>query len=63
MTKYKFKEPKSLIIPELGRVEPGQIFEINNPKFLPIFKDSGLFEEIKEVKQTKKVKSDKNEVS
>lgn len=55
MTKYKFKEPKALIIPELGKVEPGQIFTVNNPKMLPIFKDSGLFEEVKEVKQTKKV--------
>lgn len=55
MTKYKFKEPKSRIIPELGRVEPGQIFMVNNPKMLPIFQNTGLFEEVKEVKQTKKV--------
>jgi len=44
--KFIFRGEKPLIIPELGRVVPGQEFEVNNEKLLPIFLE--LFEKIDE---------------
>ena len=44
--KFIFKGEKPLIIPELGRVFPGQEFDVNNEKLLPIFLE--LFEKIDE---------------
>lgn len=50
MTQYKYTHDKPLILPELGRVQPDQIFSIDNPEMEPIFTKSGLFEPIKSVK-------------
>lgn len=59
--KFVFKGKKPLIIPELGRVKPGDEFEVNNEKLLPIFKE--LFEEVKpEVKKVVKKEEVKKEV-
>lgn len=44
--KFVFKGEKPLLIPELGRVKPGDEFEVNNEKLLPIFKV--FFEEVKD---------------
>lgn len=43
---FVFKGEKPIIIPELGRVVPGQEFEVNNEKLLPIFE--ALFEKVEE---------------
>lgn len=44
--KFVFRGEKPLIIPELGRVRPGQEFEVNNEKLLPIFLE--LFEKVED---------------
>ena len=44
--KFVFRGEKALIIPELGRVVPGQEFDVNNEKLLPIF--LALFEKVDE---------------
>ena len=51
--KFVFKGEKPLIIPELGRVKPGDEFEVNNEKLLPIFLE--LFEEVKEEPKVEEV--------
>ena len=51
--KFVFKGDKPLIIPELGRVRPGQEFEVNNEKLLPIFE--ALFEKVEEKPKVEKV--------
>ena len=44
--KFVFRGEKSVILPELGRVHPGQEFDVNNEKLLPIFLE--LFEKVEE---------------
>ena len=50
--KFIFKGEKAVIIPELGRVFPGQEFEVNTEKLLPIFLE--LFEKVDEPKKVVK---------
>jgi len=45
--KYKFIGPKRVHIGELGIVEPGQIFEVNNPVMEEFVFKSKLFEVVK----------------
>lgn len=52
--KYKFIGPKRVHIGELGIVEPGQEFEVNNPRFEEFIFKSKQFEIVnKEVKHIK----------
>lgn len=46
--KFIYKGEKTIIIPELGRVRPGQEFDVENEKLLPIFE--ALFEKVEESK-------------
>ena len=55
--KFIFKGEKVMIIPELGRVHPGQEFEVNNEKLLPIFE--ALFEKVED-KPKKVVKKEED---
>ena len=55
--KFVFKGEKSIIIPELGLVFPGQEFEVNNEKLLPIFLE--LFEKVEEKPIVKKIIKEK----
>ena len=59
--KFKFKGKEAVNFGMLGDVEPGQEFEINNEKYLPIFVGSKLFEEIKSKKVVKKEEEVKEE--
>lgn len=52
--KFKFIGEQKMEIGMLGIVEPGQEFDVNNEKFLPIFVGNPRFEEIKEKKVVKK---------
>lgn len=54
--KFVFKGLKPIIIPELGRVKPGDEFEVNNEKLLPIFE--ALFEKVEEKPKVKKIIKD-----
>jgi hypothetical protein len=45
--KYKFIGPKRVHIGELGIVEPGQLFEVNNPKMEEFIFKCGPFEVVK----------------
>lgn len=54
--KFVFKGDKPILIPELGRVKPGDEFEVNNEKLLPIFE--ALFEKVEEKPKVKKVIKD-----
>jgi hypothetical protein len=54
--KYVFKGEKPILVPELGRVKPGQEFDVNNEKLLPIFE--ALFEKVEDKPKVKKVKKD-----
>jgi len=51
--KYKFIGPKKVHIGELGIVEPGQEFDVNNELLKVNIFESKLFEEVK--KEVKKV--------
>jgi len=57
--KFVFKGEKPLIIPELGRVKPGQEFEVNNEKLLPIFLE--LFEKVEEEPEVEIIKEEEGE--
>jgi hypothetical protein len=58
--KYKFIGPLRVNIGELGIVEPGQEFEVNNKEMVVNIFESKLFEVVKpEVKKVvKKIKED-----
>lgn len=47
--KFRTVITKKLEVPELGIIVPGQEFEVSNERFMDIFKDKTLFEEVKEV--------------
>lgn len=57
--KYKFIGPKRVHIGELGIVEPGQEFEVNNPRFEEFIFKSPLFEVVK--KEVKHIKIKRSE--
>ena len=51
--KFIFRGEKTVIIPELGRVHPGQEFDVNNEALLPIFLE--LFEKIEEEPEVEEI--------
>lgn len=57
--KFVFKGEKTVIIPELGRVHPGQEFDVNNEAMLPIFLE--LFEKVEEEQEIEIIKEEEGE--
>ena len=58
--KFKAIITRELLIPELGRVKPGQEFDVTNEQLLPLFREKTLFEEIKPVTKKVEVKKEKD---
>ena len=52
--KFKYIGEEAVNFGMLGNVEPGQEFEVENEKYLPIFIGNPRFEEIKSKKVVKK---------
>lgn len=57
--KYRFIGTKKVHIGELGIVEPGQEFEVNNPRFEEFIFKSPVFEVVK--KEVKHIKIKRSE--